>query len=387
MTYTPKLEDYMKALGENRVFACEDEHYIGFKYNAPTVIFHYWDDVTLNARGIVFDKATGEIVARPFYKFFNYEELINGAGARTDILDKMEACGFKFDRTESFRVMDKLDGSLGIMFYDKYAGSWRVKTGGAFGSDQAVWANEWAKKNITSGLDTSLTYCYEIIYDADVHPISYDFEGMVLLGAIDTATGEEVSLEQLRQIAVEQKVRLADIIEFKSFDEAISYAKNLSKTKEGVVVTFKNGFKVKIKGHEFLALQKQFHAITKEMIWENYDCENWLHPYTAEFLASIPEEMKEMHDYAEELDKKISEATYVARSTAYRVYKMIKDANLQRRDAFTLITSCFEKYNPRLVGPAMKVYSLLEQGKTDRYISSPECVSSIVKLVHRLFKP
>ena len=71
MQYLPKLQDFMKALEQNRVFACEDEHFIGFKYNEPTVISRDWDDVTLNARGIVFDKATGDIVARPFFKFFN----------------------------------------------------------------------------------------------------------------------------------------------------------------------------------------------------------------------------------------------------------------------------------------------------------------------------
>lgn len=34
-----------------------------------------WDDVTMAARGIIFNKVTGEVVARPFIKFFNASEL------------------------------------------------------------------------------------------------------------------------------------------------------------------------------------------------------------------------------------------------------------------------------------------------------------------------
>lgn len=34
-----------------------------------------WDEVTMSARGIIFNKVTGEVVARPFIKFFNASEL------------------------------------------------------------------------------------------------------------------------------------------------------------------------------------------------------------------------------------------------------------------------------------------------------------------------
>ena len=48
----------------------------------PLAIFNYsrtcqydrlWDDVTLNCRGLILD-TEGNIIARPFPKFFNYEE-------------------------------------------------------------------------------------------------------------------------------------------------------------------------------------------------------------------------------------------------------------------------------------------------------------------------
>ena len=55
-----------------------------------------WDEITLNCRGLVLDR-DGNVVAKPFDKFFNYEEL-------------------KEIPNEPFEVFEKMDGSLGILF-------------------------------------------------------------------------------------------------------------------------------------------------------------------------------------------------------------------------------------------------------------------------------
>ena len=34
-----------------------------------------WDEITLNARGTVYEIATGKVIARAFPKFFNFSEL------------------------------------------------------------------------------------------------------------------------------------------------------------------------------------------------------------------------------------------------------------------------------------------------------------------------
>jgi RNA ligase len=52
-----------------------DGKLIGFKYSLQTVYDHAWDEITLQYRGIVFEKSTGAIVAHPFHKFFNAEEI------------------------------------------------------------------------------------------------------------------------------------------------------------------------------------------------------------------------------------------------------------------------------------------------------------------------
>ncbi|NCW47728.1 MAG: hypothetical protein EBV95_06335 [Actinobacteria bacterium] len=58
-----------------------------------------WDDITLSCRGLVLDNE-GNVVAKPFPKFFNYEEL--------------EGMTFRPSKipNETFDVFEKMDGSL-----------------------------------------------------------------------------------------------------------------------------------------------------------------------------------------------------------------------------------------------------------------------------------
>ena len=101
-----------------------------------------WDEITLQTRGLVTDDE-GNVVARPFKKFFNLEE-----GKHTP--------------TEEFEVYEKMDGSLLIVFW--YEGKWIVATRGSFTSDQAIKGVELLKKYNTDIMFRHLTYCFEIIY-------------------------------------------------------------------------------------------------------------------------------------------------------------------------------------------------------------------------------
>lgn len=47
-----------------------------FCYTRECQYDQLWDDVTMAARGIIFNKVTGEVVARTFVKFFNASELL-----------------------------------------------------------------------------------------------------------------------------------------------------------------------------------------------------------------------------------------------------------------------------------------------------------------------
>ena len=310
----PTLEEFIKAAEEGRLLRHDFNNLVGFKYTTNTVYSGDWNPVTLHARGIVFDKDTGKVLAYPFEKFFNFGELVYDQSNLTEIAHEVIAHqGYdnllRDISTQSFRVMDKLDGSLGIMFWT--GKKWLIKTAGSFESEQAIWANNWAVDNIdVTKLDKNCTYMFEIIYDEDVHPIKYDFEGLVLLGINDNTTMKEKPFTDIVHTAFELKINHAEVLEFSKFLDVVTYAKKLPNTKEGVVVTFDNGFKVKIKGDEFLALQRIFHYLSPAVIWENFDWENAessydiADQYAEDFIKNIPEELTDMKEVANQISEK-----------------------------------------------------------------------------------
>jgi len=100
-----------------------------FNYTQTVQFSKAWDDVTRQCRGLILNVKTGEVLARPFPKFFNYGEHIQNAWTIPD---------------EVPIISEKLDGSLGIL-YSLNGKSW-IATRGSFMSDQAIWATEWWRK-------------------------------------------------------------------------------------------------------------------------------------------------------------------------------------------------------------------------------------------------
>jgi RNA ligase len=115
-----------------------------WNYNPSVQYERLWDDITMQCRGLV-TNSQGEIVARPFTKFFNYEEL-----TPEEIPN------------EYFDVYEKMDGSLGILF--KYQNEWILATRGSFTSPQSIKGRELLEKYPLDKLDKNNTYLFEIIY-------------------------------------------------------------------------------------------------------------------------------------------------------------------------------------------------------------------------------
>jgi len=201
-----------------------------------------WDEVTIQCRGLVTDDI-GNVVARPFRKFFNMEEC-------------------KHNSTEDFEVFEKMDGSLGIVF--KYNGEVIYATRGSFTSDQAKWTANYGKEyNFQSILVDGFTYLFEIIYPENRIVVDYGGqERLVLLGIINTETGEELSYDDI--IIVPR-----DIV--KKYDGIRDYSELKGKVEqnaEGFVVRFCNGDRMKIKGEEYLRLHKIMTNLSTTAVWE-----------------------------------------------------------------------------------------------------------------------
>ena len=89
-----------------------------YNYSRKTQYENNWDEITKQCRGLILDNE-GYVIAKGFDKFFNMEELVS-----EDIPN------------ETFEVFEKLDGSLGILFW--YEGKWILSTKGSFFSEQSI---------------------------------------------------------------------------------------------------------------------------------------------------------------------------------------------------------------------------------------------------------
>jgi len=203
-----------------------------------------WDEVTLSCRGLVTDD-NGNIVARPFRKFFNIEEN-------------------KHTPTEYFEVYEKVDGSLITVF--NYNGEWIVSSRGSFTSDQAIAAQRLFNglKN-TDALEEAATYLFELVAPWNRIVVNYgDAEELILLGA-RTSTYEG-SWQDIYEVS---KVLGCKVV--KRYDGINDYSTlkgMVEDNHEGFVVRFSNGDRMKVKGEEYIRLHRVMTNLSTTAVWE-----------------------------------------------------------------------------------------------------------------------
>ncbi len=215
-----------------------------WNYSRETQYGGFWDEITMACRGLVTDNS-GEVVARPFPKFKNYEEYS---------ADEIP--------NESFDVFEKMDGSCGIVFF--YAGEWHIATRGSFASDQAKMGRRMFVKYPMEKLDVRNTYIFEIIYDENRIVVDYNgYEGLVLLGAFNTANNVEVDRTELEALEGFDLVNKYDGVNDFAKLKAI-----IPNDAEGFVIRFKSGMRMKIKGQEYVRLHRILTNISTTSIWD-----------------------------------------------------------------------------------------------------------------------
>ncbi len=218
---------------------------------APLSIYNYtpkaqyervWNEVTLQCRGLILD-AEGKVVARPFRKFFNLEEV-------------------KDLPAEPFEVYEKLDGSLGILYWvgdEAY-----LATRGSFASEQSRRANQILQsryRHVLPRLNRGHTYLFEIIYPENRIVVNYGSrEDLVLLAVVDTATGAELPLPEVGFPVVER---------YDGFSDLATIREKAADNKEGFVIKFAGGYRVKVKFAEYVRLHHILTRVSSKHIWES----------------------------------------------------------------------------------------------------------------------
>lgn len=247
---------------------------------APFSIYNYtqnaqfervWNEITIVCRGLIMDEEF-KVVARPFPKFFNLGEIE----------------GHQLPNSP-FEVYEKMDGSLGILYF--WEDKPYIASRGSFSSKQAIEANEmlWSKyADSIPLLDKTKTYLFEIIYPENRIVLNYGEERMlVLLAIIDTATGLDMPLAEIGFPLVKRYDGLEDISALAAMQED---------NKEGFVIKFENGHRIKVKFAEYVRIHYIISHFSNRTVWE-YLSEG---KSMTELLERVPDEffnwVRELHN-------------------------------------------------------------------------------------------
>lgn len=231
-----------------------------YNYTEKTQYENHWTPATLACRGLVLD-ADGDIVARPFAKFFNY-----GTPQAPPIPD------------EPYVVTEKVDGSLGILY--ELGGELHLATRGSFTSEQAVEGTRMLRDHEISRAKGT-TPLFEILYPGNRIVVDYgQRRELTLLASIHNVTGRDVALPDYSGPVVKRYEGLAL--------EAL--ADQERPNAEGYVVAFESGLRVKVKFAEYVRLHKIVTGINARMIWESMRAGDDLDG----LLVGIPDEI---HDW------------------------------------------------------------------------------------------
>ena len=203
----------------------------------------YWTPETTQCRGLITDGAD-RIVQRCLKKFFNLEE-------HRDPLP-----------VEPFEVYDKLDGSYAVLYWVGDTPS--IASRGSFLSDQALWGTDILHATYPhtfNGLDRSLSYIFELLHPSNRIVVDYgDRKDLVLLATIHTATGAEIPLSEAWGFPLVTRYDgIRDLGELTARQDA---------NREGYVVRFASGLRVKVKFDEYVRLHRLVTGVNERHIWE-----------------------------------------------------------------------------------------------------------------------
>lgn len=273
-------------------------------YHDGLVLFNYngecnakppmlWNEFEKMSRGLILDAQTGDVVAIPFRKFWNYEPSQQSSTYVSELTVKM-------------------DGSLGIIYH--WNNDWHVATRGSFFSDQALWANEFLHNNINlSMMNPRYTYLAEIIYPENRIVVDYHgAEDLVMIGArYNKYPYDDLSYSQYCMLGQSAGFTVVESYEVRSIADVIAAVSNLEQNSEGFVAKLSDGTRIKFKTDEYFRIHKFVSAFSFKHVVEavqSGEVGALLELCPDNFKQLLSQYMKDIHSNVENLERELARA-------------------------------------------------------------------------------
>lgn len=222
-------------------------------YTPKAAFDRVWNNATLNCRGLVIN-TKNEVIARPFQKFFNLSDYLESG---------------KVLPNTTFSVNDKLDGSLIIVFNDGKKTD--LCTRGSFNSTQANDARNWLFDIFpTFSIPTTETYLMEWIGPSNRIVVNYEENELILLDIIEVWNGGSRlpfyrNMREGENTKSINGIRLVESYKVDNINDLIGIERQ---NKEGYVVKYDSGLRLKIKHSEYTRLHRILTNVTPKTIWK-----------------------------------------------------------------------------------------------------------------------
>ncbi len=225
-----------------RVYEHPELPIVGFKYNqidSPKT-----HPVVREARGIVLERDTWNLVAKGFNRFFNAGEVAD------------EYTAFNWD---CFTATEKVDGSLILLYW--YGDQWHVNTSGSFGLGEVPFSGKtwrelfWETSKINSVLlNEACTYVFELCTVWNKVVRTYPKPTVFLLSVFvdELECSQEILYRHAEWLKVKQPERYSFSGEVALY-EFLSDKQRDDPTFEGVVIRDNTGLRYKCKTTTYVA--------------------------------------------------------------------------------------------------------------------------------------
>ena len=215
-----------------------------------------WEDKNSplrEARSLVFNLRTEEMVLTPFRKFFNLNEVWETS---TEVVEaKIKYC-------KLFEVSEKMDGSMqSYRWYNGEivgSGSMALDTKNSFRLEEGFEMLTENHKRMLEDFPT-VTFIFEYISEKDKHVVPYDYskkKGLYLIGARSVIDGEEYSYNVIKDLSSCYGIPCCKTYQYNTLSEVLEHLNKMTvKDGEGFVLNI-DGFKLKLKCEDYLQLHR-----------------------------------------------------------------------------------------------------------------------------------
>lgn len=235
---------------EGRVNVRKNRHLLLFDYqniNGPPESWNFFERVS---RGLIINDKTGEVVARPYDKFWNWHEY-------TD--PPQQAIMY---------ATEKMDGYMGTLY--RVGREYRIATRHQFHSPHAETATAMLNSDRYDlrPIPDEATLIFEVIYPGTPIVVDYgDYSGLFLLDVRNRFTGEYWHPNRVSRLAGQCRFDRPKRYFFGSVDIITANCKYLSNNEEGYVAVMQDGTRVKFKSPAYVyAHQWMMHMTPRNIV-------------------------------------------------------------------------------------------------------------------------